>query len=278
MTRVLRDTVNAFLDQDGFFLAAGLSFYVLICILPFVLLLIAGGGFLLSDERVVRDVLDQVAAILPVYRPDVEQMLRGVVAARGVSGLVGTLVLLLFATQLFAATRLVLNRILGTKGRGFFHGVLFDLGMIVLLTVLFFVATGITAGFSWLLGIVSRWSWPLAVLSEWVGLLLAMSPDLVLFIVLYRFVPFRRVPWSNVMTASAAAAVLWEVAQQGFRIYIERMGVYSRLYGSLGVTIGLIMWVYYSAVVFVLGAALIRALEDRRGAVTEPGAPGAAPV
>ena len=62
-----------------------------------------------------------------------EAALRAVVAARGVSSLVGTLILLFFASQLFAATRLVLNRVFQHKGRGLIHGMLFDLGMILFL-------------------------------------------------------------------------------------------------------------------------------------------------
>jgi len=53
MTALPRDVFRAFWKSDGFFLAAGLSFYVVICVLPFVLLLIAGGGFLLSNNVLV---------------------------------------------------------------------------------------------------------------------------------------------------------------------------------------------------------------------------------
>lgn len=254
---------RGFLEHDGFFLAAGLSFYVVICVLPLVLILVGVGGFLLSDERVVREVLEKLSTILPVYRAEIERALLGVVAARGVSGLLGTAGLLLFATQLFAATRLVLNRILGTGGRGFLRGVLFDVGMVVLLTVLFVVAIGVTATFAWLGRLVRDWTWPVAVLLEWAGLVLAVVPDLLLFVVLYRFVPARRQSWSTVLRASAVSAILWELAQQLFRLYIERVGVYDHLYGSLGVSIGVVMWVYYSAVVFVVGAVLIRTLEPR---------------
>ncbi|HEV8309258.1 MAG TPA: YihY/virulence factor BrkB family protein [Methylomirabilota bacterium] len=266
MTPLFGDTLRCFWRNDGFFLAAGLSFYVIICVVPFSLLLVAGGGFLLSDETVVEEVVNQLSEILPVYRSEMEQMLIGVASRRGVSGLVGVGILLLFAVQLFAATRFVLNRILGTKGRGFVHGLLFDLGMLLLLTLLFFVTMGITAAFVWMrsLLLLFRHGLFFAHLFAWAGLFLAIAFDTALFVVLYRFVPVRRIPWSSVLQASAATAVLWEIAKQLFRFYIEGIGVYSTMYGSLGVTIALIMWVYYSAIVFVLGAAFIRVLEDRR--------------
>ena len=101
---------------------------------------------------------------------------------------------------------------------------------------------------------------------HWAGLGLALVLDTTLFLVLYRFVPNTRVPWASVVIGSTGAAGLWEVAKQVFRWYIEGIGLYSAVYGSLGAAIALMMWVYYSALVFVLGACLVRALEDARSA------------
>jgi uncharacterized BrkB/YihY/UPF0761 family membrane protein len=130
----IRSAFRYFYDHDGFFLAAGLSFYVVICIVPFLLLVIAGSAFLISNEMVLREVVDRLGTLLPVYQAEMEAALRAVIAARGVSGVIGTLMLIFFASQLFAATRLVLNRVFQHKGRSFIHGMLFDVGMILLLT------------------------------------------------------------------------------------------------------------------------------------------------
>ncbi|MBI4012056.1 MAG: YihY/virulence factor BrkB family protein [Candidatus Rokubacteria bacterium] len=269
MTGLVRDVLRAFWKIDGFFLAAGLSFYVVICVLPFILLLIAGGGFLLSNETVVEDVVTRITEVLPVYQADVEEILTRVAKARRTSGLLGTVILLVFATQLFAATRLVLNRIFAMKGRPFLRGMLFDFGMIVLLTVLFFVNMGITALYAWLQGLLAlfRHSRLFVTLFAWAGLFLVIVLDTLMFLVVYRFVPIQRIPWTSVLVGSVTTAVLWEIAKQLFRLYIEDVGVYSAMYGSLGVAIALIMWVYYSAIVFVVGASLIRVLEERRPAV-----------
>jgi len=267
MTGLVRDVFHAFWRNDGFFLAGGLSFYVVICVVPFVLILVALGGFLLSNETVIEEVVTQLMEILPVYQSDVERILTGVASARRVSGVLGTVILFVFAAQVFAATRFVLNRIFGARGRSFWRGMLLDLVMIVPLTVLFFVTMGITAAFVWTQGLLAlfRHGRLFAGLVAWTGLFLAIVSDTALFAVLYRFVPARRIPWSSVLAGAVTTAILWETAKQVFRLYIERVGLYSAMYGSLGVTIALIMWVYYSAIVFVLGAALILVLEERRG-------------
>jgi membrane protein len=273
LSRSLGGALRYFYSHDGFFLAAGLSFYTIVCLLPFLLLLVAGGGYLLSNDVVAREVLDRLGATVPVYQTEIEALLSRVVAARRVSSLIGTVTLLLFASQLFAATRFVLNRIFGTKGRGFFHGVLFDLWMILVLTLLFLVSVGLTAAGAGVRGVLALLGAPrlLAWLVEWAGAALGIALSTTLFTLLYRFVPVRRMAWRSVLRGGLAAAALWEVAKQIFRWYILGTGVYASLYGSLGVAIALVMWVYYSAIVFVLGAALIRALEEARtGAAVPP--------
>ena len=265
----LRSAFRYFFEHDGFFLAAGLSFYVVICIVPFVLLVIAGSAFWISNDMVLRGVLDRLGTVLPVYQGEMETALRAVVAARGVSSLVGTLILLFFASQLFAATRLVLNRVFQHKGRGLIHGMLFDLGMILFLSVGFLLSIVVTGAFAWVRGValLSGGGSYMSAAFRWAGLLLTLTLDTSLFVAIFRFVPNRRIRWSSVLVGGLATAVLWESAKQAFRWYIQGVGVYSAVYGSLGVTIALMMWVYYSAIVFIIGAALIRAFEEHRSRV-----------
>jgi membrane protein len=262
----IANTFRYFYEHDGFFLAAGLSFYTVICIVPFVLLVIAGSAFLISNETVLREVLQRLGTVLPVYQAEMEVALRAVIAARGVSSIVGTVVLLFFASQLFAATRLVLNRVFQHKGRSFIHGMLFDVWMILVLTIGFLASIAVTGLFAWIRGIallLGRGAF-VPMVFHWAGLLLVLLLDTALFVVIFRFVPNRRIRWSSVIVGGLATATLWEAAKQAFRWYIQNVGVYSAVYGSLGVTIALMMWVYYSAIVFILGAALIRSLEEHR--------------
>lgn len=266
MTGLTRAAAERFLEEDGFFLAAGLSFYAVLCVVPFTLLLISAGGFLLSDEEIVRRVMVRLAEALPVYQREVEAILAEIVRGRRVSGLLGTVTLVLLARQVLSATRVVLNRMLGLPPRSWLRGVLFDLGMVAGLAVLFLATVGVTGVLAWLERWLAGRRPVLGALFEWLGPVVGTALNTALFAVLYRFVPARRVPWPSVLHAAVVTGVLWELAKQLFRVYIERLGTYSAVYGPLGVTVALIMWVYYSAVVFVAGAAVIRVLETRRAA------------
>jgi len=258
--------LGGFFSHNGFFLAAGISFYVVICLVPYLFLLIALAGFLLSIETASEEVIAQLIEIIPVYQEEMEELLHSIVEARGVSGILGTLILLLFTSQLFASLRLVLNQVLGVvKGRGYVRGMLFDLGMIIFSNLLFLATIGVTAAITWLkvsLGVLREPS-PFLPLVEVVGLVAGVIFSVALFFLLYRFVPSRRVPSLRALRAAAFAAVLWEVAKQLFRWYVTGVGVYGQVYGPLGVLVALVMWIYYSAVVFVLGAEMIRSSEER---------------
>jgi membrane protein len=210
----VRSAFRYFFEHDGFFLAAGLSFYIVICIVPFLLLVIAGSAFLISDDRVLGEVVDRLGSLLPVYQAEMEAALRAVIDARGVSSLVGTLILVFFASQLFAATRLVLNRVFQHKGRGLIHGMLFDVGMILSLTVGFLLSIGVTGAFAWVRGLaLLAGRGPVVPMAlHWLGLALTVLVDTALFVMIFRFVPNRRIRWGSVLIGGLATAVLWELA------------------------------------------------------------------
>ena len=72
-------------------------------------------------------------------------------------------------------------------------------------------------------------------------------------------------PVKAALSGAVLASVLWEAAKQLFRWYILSMGVYDRIYGPLGALVALGMFIYYSGIVFVLGAEFAAALRPGGG-------------
>jgi membrane protein len=243
------------------FLASGLAFNFIVGLIPLLFFVVSVTGFVLSRRAVMEAVLGQLSAIVPVYKNELHDTLAAIIRRRALSSLLGTAMLLLFASQLFNSIRVVLSDIFGFRGGpGFLHGLLRDMVMVVAMGVLFLGSLLISDIFGWLkillfqtMGMPSQWvrSWSLA---------LALALSTAFFFVPYRYFPHRRVPVGAALAGALLAAVLWEGAKQLFRWYILSFGVYDQVYGPLGVLVALAMFAYYSGVVFILGAEFAAAL------------------
>lgn len=265
MFRAFRVALGNFRAHRGLFLASGLSFSLLTCLIPILFFVVSLAGFVLSRKAALDAVLNQLSQIVPVYKNELHQALAQIIRRRNLSGLVGTAVLLLFASQLFGSIRLVLNDIFGfTRGHGILRGMLKDVFLLFLMGLLFLGSIVITDLFGWLKIILFT---PIRVPSEWIqsafiGLALALNTAL--FFIAYRYFPHRKIPVGAALAGALLAAVLWETAKQLFRWYILSMGVYDKVYGPLGALVALSMFAYYSGVVFILGAEFTAALVNGR--------------
>ncbi len=251
------------------FLASGLSFNLLVCLIPVLFFLVSLVGFVLSRGAAVEVVVNQLAQFVPVYKNELHEVLAEIIRRRSLSGLLGTAVLLLFASQLFASLRLVLNEVFGfTQGPGLVREMLKDLLLLLVMGVLFLTSIVITDLFGWLEILLMV---PVGMSPEWIWsafIMLALALNAALFFVAYRYFPHRKVPAGTALAGALLASVLWEAAKQLFRWYILTFGVYDKIYGPLGVLVALSMFTYYSGIVFVLGAefaAALRAGTRRRG-------------
>ena len=265
MTVSPRGAVSRFIAADGFFMSAGLAFFFLVSLIPLVLLGVSMVGFVLSGEEAARHVVGQLAKQFPVYQAQITRVLLRIVETRAASGLLGTGALVIFSTPLLSASRLILHRLLGVKSDGgFLRNLVRDSWMALLLSLLLFTVSTMTwlyHGFRVLamnaLPVPPRW-FALAALP------LSLTLSTGMFYCAYRYVPRRQVRVVPALAGAILASVLWEIAKQLFRLYIQRVSLYNEIYGPLAVLIAFAMFVYYSAVVFVFSGAFVAALDSRR--------------
>jgi membrane protein len=273
LIRALRSAAAGFQTHRGLFLASGLSFNLLICLIPLLFFLVSLAGFVLSRQAAADAVLKQLGQLVPVYRDELHRILAQIIRRRGLTGLLGTATLLLFASQLFAALRLVLNDVFGfTQRRGHVHemvkdlvlDMLKDLVLLFVMGLLFIASILITDLFGWLRVLVMA---PAGIPPEWIRsvfVIIGLAADAALFFIAYRYFPYRKVPVGPALGGALLASVLWEGAKQLFRWYITSLGIYDKIYGPLGALVALSMFVYYSGIVFVLGAEFAAALRAGR--------------
>ena len=261
----IRGAWSKFFGTDGFFLSAGLAFFFLVTMIPLVMLGISALGFVLTSQQAATAVVDQLTRNFPVYKREIRGVLLRIVETRAVSGGLGTIILIMFSTPLFSSSRLVLHRMLGIRAStGVVHNFLLDSGMVMIFSALLFGATVATWLFHWLELFVLE---PMELSRAWIhganiGFSIVLSGAM--FYLGYRYVPRRHVRVGAALPGAIVASLLWEVAKQLFSLYIRKVGIYDQIYGPLGVLVAFIMFVYYSAVVFVFGGAYVAALESRR--------------
>src|SRR5262249_17493592 len=143
--RALRMAVVGFRAHRGMFLASGLAFNLLICLIPILFFLVSVVGFVLNQGSAAEVVLNQFGQVVPVYRSELHQVLAQIIRRRSLSGLLGTLSLLLFATQLFASLRMVLNLVFSfTHGRNLVLDTLKDLLLLFVMGILFLASVLVT--------------------------------------------------------------------------------------------------------------------------------------
>lgn len=250
-------------DDDIFFLAGGIAFNVLVAALPFLLLLIAVFGFAL--KRAVDDpeqaAVNYVLSILPPSQRIVvltRTLVREVVAGRTQFGIAGLVLFIWTSTRLFTSLRSVLRHVFDLpEERGILAGKIFDLQMVVVAGTLFVLNTGTTIaveaaqayGVEWL-GLAGRAE--MEMLQRGSARLLAFGFIFLAFVLIYRYLPLRKTPWRIALVAASFTAVVWEMLKGAFAWYVSTTD-YRTTYGTLATLVLLVLWVYYSAFVFVLG-------------------------
>lgn len=248
-------------QDDIFFLAGGIAFNVLIGAVPFLLLLVAIFGYVLRavSEDPAQAAVNYVIANLPASREVVtftRDRVNDVIAGRSRFGVLGLLLFIWVSTRLIGSLRSALRDIFDLQeDRGVIQGKIFDAQMVVVAGTLFLANTGITAALEAIQTYGVGWTgFRLADPVQAVyAQLLAFGFIFIMFLLIYRYLPARRTPWRISLVAATFTSVVWEILKSGFAWYVSYVADYRTTYGTLATVVVLVFWIYYSAVVFVLG-------------------------
>ncbi len=252
--------------DDAFFLSAGIAWGVLFALIPLIALGIGLTGFVLSAR--FEDPTQAVIALFAGQLPEtgaaasLADLLRNLVAEVMVNrtGLtvVGALVFVWLATRLSGSLRSSLFRVfdVGVR-RGLAHGKLFDIMVVVLGVVLVTLNLGVTVVFAAAVDFgVDIFGWggeAVSLAQRFLGAAISFLSIWTLFLLVYRYLPARRTPWPTTLVAATFAAVAHEALKFGFSSYITELANYTSTLGNLATAAILLLWIYYGALVFILG-------------------------
>lgn len=272
-------------------LASAVTFDAILAIVPLAVLVVGGLGMLLRETGYfgATDPTQMIARFFPLTgngsagAAQTSELMRTLLERISTSGGQFTLyaapAFLWFSTRLFASLRTALTRIFNLHEpphrRGvvigyllsYLRGKLRDFFLVGGVFILALLSTVLTAVLSYVgqAEAYLRPPWTLMVsgLGQVAAQLLAFGSGLALFTLLYRYVSPKRTAWRYSLLAGSIAAVAFELAKFLYSLYVERMG--GSLLFSIGANIGavllLILWIWYTGMVFLLGAVIAEALD-----------------
>jgi membrane protein len=278
----LRDYAKRVWDNSGednvFFLAGGIAFNILLAAVPFFLLLVTGIAYLLGESPTAgaAEVEAMIDRLLPphVEGPDspVHRILASVLAARGTLGLYGAIGFVWFSTRLFGSLRSVLAEVFDIEqDRGIVAGKIFDIKVAVMATLLVvayttlsaYLAIATTRGVAVLAELGLR-EQTMGALEYWSGRFLALLVIVVMFFALYKFLPNRRIRVKTALLAATFTGVMMEFAKNGFAFFVAQVNPSSLYTGTVAAMVVVVVWVYYAALIFILGGEVGQVYELRR--------------
>jgi membrane protein len=260
------------------FLAGGIAFNLLLAAVPFTLLLLSGLGYVLNEsaEQSSSTVWGFIDNLMPPHAEtgDVQlhKLLDGVIKARGSVGLFGAIAFIWFSTRLFGTLRSVLGEVFDIEqGLDFIKGKLFDIKITIVSTVLFvayavlstYMKIATSKALRALTDVGFRKSFRIR-LEYWFGNILALLFITGMFFALYKFLPSRRIRWQPALVGALFTSVLFELAKQLFTAYIGSFNPSSLYAGTLAGIVIVVFWVYYAALIFILGGEVGQVYELRR--------------
>lgn len=270
------DLVYEFADitdqRHIFLLSAGIAFNQLICMIPLIILLISLISSLVDETQARETVELYLLQVLPENIEATESIsavvyeLSTVFSYRSVTGWVASGALLWLSSALFSSMRTGLNAIFHIPTPKFF--VLYRLKDLLLTTItaaMILITTSATP----VLTVVQEYSTnilndPSGVVFGWSAQVASLVAASILFIVLYRYVPNRRLPWQIILMSTLFAVGMWELARWLFTWYVNTATTLSKFYGGYIVLASLALWFYYSSFIFLISAELAQFIFVRR--------------
>ncbi len=260
---VARRSIERFLAERGTEAAAGLGFYAVFSLFPFLLLLVAAASTALKDPDIQSRILDAALRLMPISGEFVGQNIERIMSSRVTFGVVGTVMLTWAATSAFAVFSLNVNRawthfrpVAILRAR---VAALAVVGLLVAASSLVILGGGSAAG------AVSRlatdWGLDGAALPLVPLRLLVPAVGFIALLLFYRLIPAVRVLWREAAIGSLTAVVLLWAGTRFFALFLQSGVVrYSVIYGSLGALIALMTWIYMASLITILGAHVASAV------------------
>ena len=289
MWGLVRDAFNKWLDDYAMSMGAALAYYTVFSIAPMLLIVISIAGLVFGKEASEGQIMEQLETLTgPQAAGAVQELLRSVdkPARSTAAALGGAVVLLIGATTVFGELQDSLDRIWRAPARGptglwaLVRARLLSFGMILAIGFLMIISLVASAA----LAALGTWWHPVfgdyEVLAGAFNTLFSFTFLTVSFALIYKIIPRVNVWWRDVWVGAAVTALLFTIGKLLIGLYIGRAS-FTSTFGAAASLAVLLVWVYYAAQIFLLGAEFTWVYAHTYGSLKEevkpaPGQPAPA--
>ncbi len=263
----VRGLIDRLDEHHVFLLAGGLAFSLFVCIIPFVLIIFSVLGNILDSNDMQFQINALIETMIPYYKYAefvkniIFSRINEVIEYKTLAGIIGGFGLLFAASGLFSSMRTILNKVFGVEASvHFLIGKLRDFALVIMVILIFFVTTI----FSPLIDLLRQYAheanflaiFNINIVEHLIISLISLLIIFIVFTILYITVPVKKIGRRATLMSALWAAVLWEAAKQIFGFYIHNFTTLGRIYGTYALIVVVAFWIYYSSIVFIVGAEI----------------------
>lgn len=274
---MLKETAEGWSKDNGSILAAALAFYTVFSITPVLVIGIAIAGLVFGKAAAEAEIVREIEQFVgPETAKAIQDLIDRSVQPSGniIAIIVGVVTMLLGASWVFTEMRDALNTIWGVpKPDRAIHEIIWNrivgffmaLGVGFLLLVSLIINTGLVTLHAIVTRILPAMPYLWRVLYYGFTLFLIM----LFFAMLFKVLPDARVKWSDVWVGAAVTTLLFEIGRYLIVLYLQSRS-FSSTYGAAGSLIFILLWVYYSAQIFLFGAEFTHVYAQKYGSKIVP--------
>jgi membrane protein len=275
----LKTTINEWVEAEPFQLAAALSYYTLFSLAPLLLIAIGVAGLVFGREAAQNQIvetlqgmigLDSAKAVQEMIQASNEKPKTGML-----STIIGFVALLFGAGGVVGQLQTSLNRMWEVTPKpgqgiwGFLRQRFFSFAMVLAIGFLLLVSLVVTAVLSSFTAMLGSFLGDATFVAHAIDILVSFGFVTLLFALIYKYVPDVEIQWIDVWVGAALTSILFTVGKYLIGLYIGTSGV-SSTFGAAGSLITILVWVYYSSLIFFLGAEFTRVYATQYGSGVAP--------
>lgn len=276
---IIKRAGRLWLDSNAGSYAGSLAFFTLFSLAPVIILAVKVISLVMTSDAALAQILSQLEhTVGPAATEEIRNLIAKTQApSRGMlAGSLSLLVIIVGATTVFAQMQRSMNTIWDVaprpsrntilaliKSRLLSLTVVISLGFVLLVSLLLNVLVHTLMAYAqdWI-----PFSGSLAVTME---VLVSLTVITLLFATMFRVLPDVVLRWNDVLIAALITAVLFSIGRALIALYLTYTATASS-YGAAGSLVVLLMWVYYSSMILLFGAALARAICEHRNVIVRP--------